>query len=829
MSQHSIYNADRLETLRRARIRTQHWSWFFGAGSVLLLLLLAAAWADYGLELSPIARWIISGILLSCATVGLVRWITLWRRHGDLKTAALELESRRPELGCLISTAAEYLEGNRTATNEYEPALVEALQECAARHLVRVETPWHRRKILRTAAALGVATAAMALLWVWVPSGAVAVERILMPWTDTTFTRVEVVPGNVEIPEGTHVEIAGRFTGRPPTRPRIEWRLSPDDTWRHAALKGSEDGRYAYSLRTVRQPLYYRLAGGDAVSPPYRIATFVPPAIDQFHVTIEYPDYTGLDPVEQNDPNLAVVRASRLTFRITTSGQVAQARLRFADQPSLPLDAGPDNSWTASITAERDLYYWVDLIDADGRKGGETQPYRLTVLPDEAPDVAIFEPALDVRANPTDRIPIEISVTDDFGVEGLELVFHKVGGAEQVIPCTVRMQDPTHATASVEIDLAPLGLRDYELVAYHARARDNNTLDGPGTGQSPVYFIEITNKERALSQGHGRGQQINLLVIQKQIIASTIVLDPDAEARLFLDLSALQRQALEYAGIFKDGFHLALAPPEARAEFASAMEAMDEASTALGQRRRDPALAAEQRALAHLYQACRLLPELEAGMCRGQGECIRIVLDAIEKLKEEREHEGEQNLPEILREARHLARAQATLNEIYRQSDEPAASEGASGLAAQHGTQGANAGRADPPRKAPDQESDGEPQLEDGSPISEEQRKLGEAAAALAARLRELSGRNPNLSHEYPERMKEASQHLRLAYLAVTGSGFSAASDHGAHGLSAMAEVIAWLERFLDQPASTDPATEDYPRQFEALVAEYFRKLSFEQ
>jgi hypothetical protein len=829
MSQHSTYNADRLETLRRTRTRTQRWSWLFGVGSVLLLLLLVAAWADYGLELSPISRWIVSGLLLICATIGVGRWITLWRRQGDLKAAALELESRRPDLGCVISTAAEYLEGGRTATRDYEPELVEALQQSAARHLVRVETPWYRRKLLGTAAALGVAGIAVALLMALVPSGSVAVERVLMPWSDTTFTRVEVVPGNVEIPEGTHLDIAGLFSGRSPREPRIEWRLSPDDKWHHAALKGSEDGRYAYSLRNVRGPLYYRLAGGDAVSPQYQIATFIPPEIDQFHITIEYPDYTGLDPSEQTDPNLAVVRASHLTFRITASGDVQQARLRFADQPGLPLQAGPDNSWTASLTAQRDLYYWVDLIDADGRKGGNTQPYRLTVLPDEAPDVAIFNPALDIRADPTDRIPIEISVTDDFGVESLELVFHKVGGEKQVIRRTVQADDRQHATASVEIDLAPLELQDYELVAYYAQARDNNTLDGPGTGQSPVYFIEITNKERALSQCNGRGQRINLLVIQKQIIASTIALEPDAEARLFLDLSTIQRQALEYAAIFKDGFQLALAPPEARAEFASAMKAMDEAATELDERRRGPALEAEQRALAHLYQACRLLPELEAGMCRGEGECIQIVLDAIEKLNEEREREIERNLPEILREARRLAQAQAMLNDIYRQSDEAAASAGSSEFAAIPATQGDNAGRSDANRNAPDQEGDGEPQLDGSNHLSEEQRKLSEAAAALAARLRELSGRNPNLSHEYPTRMREASQQLRLAYLAVVGSGFSAASDHGAHGLSAMADVIARLERLLDQPAPTDPATEDYPRQYEALVAEYFRKLSFEQ
>ena len=51
--------------------------------------------------------------------------------------------------------------------------------------------------------------------------------------------------------------------------------------------------------------------------------------------------------------------------------------------------------------------------------------------------------------------------------------------------------------ATAELDLSAMDLKTYELVAYHAEATDNNTLDGPGTGKSPVYFIEITDEEAA--------------------------------------------------------------------------------------------------------------------------------------------------------------------------------------------------------------------------------------------------------------------------------------------------------------------------------------------
>ena len=42
--------------------------------------------------------------------------------------------------------------------------------------------------------------------------------------------------------------------------------------------------------------------------------------------------------------------------------------------------------------------------------------------------------------------------------------------------------------------------------------------------------------------------------------------------------------------------------------------------------------------------------------------------------------------------------------------------------------------------------------------------------------------------------------------------------------------VIAALERLLkDQPNLTDVAAEDFPKEYEALISEYLRKLSHEQ
>ena len=53
------------------------------------------------------------------------------------------------------------------------------------------------------------------------------------------------------------------------------------------------------------------------------------------------------------------------------------------------------------------------------------------------------------------------------------------------------------------------------------------------------------------------------------------------------------------------------------------------------------------------------------------------------------------------------------------------------------------------------------------------------------------------------------------------------AGTEGGQGLLDLDKVIAALERvFKDQPNRTDVAAEDFPKEYEALISEYLRKLS---
>jgi hypothetical protein len=910
-TKYAEYTQDRINALRRIKNRARGLGLALMLASAALGLLLLLAAIDYCLVLS-------SGVRACCLLVAVVllalgsgRVYRLLRRAATSKDIALELEQRRPELGCVLSTAVEYLPGGRTANAVYEPQLVAALQEQAARRLVLIETPWWRRQLIRRgyfAAGIGVLLGLFAAM---LPGGSIALRRALFPWNQAAYTTIQVRPGNLEVPEGTDQEIEARISGKLLRGARLEWQMRNASPWQFALMHRLDSRRFVAPLLGIQGEVIYRVSGAGSASPLFKLTSFVPPQLKQMRVRITPPAYTKEASREECGPDLTVLRASQLDFALSTVGSVTNASLRFADQPLLQLlPSGEASEWSNSLAATRSSYYWLELLDKKGRKGTNDRPFKLTVLPDEKPVVDIIEPGLDIRAEPGAKVSLRISATDDYGIRDLRLVFRKMNGSWHTNSVKLPKVEPKELEAPAQLDLAPLGLQEYEVAAYYAEAVDNNTLDGPGVGRSPVYFIEYTTKEKPLGQCRGNSTKINLLELEKQIIAATTALAESGEESKYRDLASMQRQTKSYASIFASGFLLAISPPQARVEFDAALKAMDQASTNLDDLARSAALTHEEAALRHLYETCRLLPELEEGMCRGQGNCIKVVLDAIEKLKEERKRERREALPLAIQQGRRLLQLQKRLQEILAQrqdpTNKPAADNAGSGrgetgsrskrqqahtnlLAMESRADGpdrsgqsADKGQTDSPSaantggsgtnnqsegtgtamklhpipaartgsgpslsQATKSESEGG-ERRDGLPntkddgsgqalteltntgLSEEQRKLAESAASLSEKLQELSGKDPRISFRYSGMVKQTSEYWSQASGAVANSDCLAAGQYGALGISMLGKVVSALEVIYGQTSPAgDFAAEEYPKEFEAQINDYLKRLSY--
>jgi hypothetical protein len=344
------------------------------------------------------------------------------------------------------------------------------------------------------------------------------------------------------------------------------------------------------------------------------------------------------------------------------------------------------------------------------------------------------------------------------------------------------------------------------------------------------------------SESHSQAQKINLLQLEKQIIAATTAVVEDAVREKLPDVGAVQRQTREYAETFKESSSvLAAAPPEARVEFDAALGAMDGAIKSLDHIQRNPALASEDDALKHLYQAVRLFPDLKPCMCNCTG--IKIVAEAIEKKKMDEKTKREQELPKVIAQAKKIAGAQAQLNGLYRKSaeDSPYLAKGGGKPPGQTGLGGGsersqdgkllakNPSAAGPDgAKPPNSPDDGQKQTT-GDP-SAEQTKLAAQVSELAAKLRELAGSDPRISSRHSQHMSDVAGNMRQAADLAAANNSQAADDTGRLAFTELEEIVGALEILSnDQPHASDSAAEAYPKEYGQKIADYLRTLSYEK
>jgi hypothetical protein len=860
------------------------------AAAVAVLLLIALT--DYWFILPMSVR--IGGVLIFGLIMGAgaIRFGATLRRPTALKEVALDAEASKPDAGCELSTAAEYLNGTRKPVQEYEAVLASALEAKAANHLKTVQVPYWNRPI-PAALFLGACSVAVMLFVLAVSGGFTAFKRAAAPWSNTPYTRVEVRPGDTEIPVGKDLDITSIFSGRLPKAAQFSWQDQGSAKWQFATLTRNEQGEYVYPLKNIRTPVSYRVSGSDAVSPAFKIEPFVPPEVKDWRVDLNLPAYTKRPPFMQNASNISVLRGSTATIQMAPSTKLSKAHLRFEDGSGVDLKPTENGFSTTQLPIAKDAKFTIELADAKGHTATNETPYQITAFPDEPPKVEILEPGQDLRAEATNSVPIKVSVTDDYGLQEIKLVYHKLGGTEQFI--TAKRDGETNSEFTAEIPLSSLGLEEFELVAYHAEGTDNNALDGPGVGKSDVYFIEITSKEGSTNQSptQAKSQRVNLLVIEKQIVADTTALRANAAADKFDELAKRQKDAIDFGNIYAKAL-VAGGAGFALAEMQSAVADMEKAQAALEKQLRTEALPPSESALAHLYQVVKLMPELKDLPIKPEQQqaktnrppMLNVVLDAMKKDKKEDPEEKE--LADALQEAEQLRDDQAGINigvqssgsgkgqgesQLVRASNDSKAQGGKGQGKAKKGQarngkgksgkgkaaaksqdgkgqgqgegqgQGQGQGKQGDPKQSDDkQDQPGEKQdkqddseqnpeePQDAQALAQKENELSKEASALSEKLARLAGNGSRLGHNAGNKMKQASGQMQAAAQALASGSKQTAGTKGAESAASINSAIAAIEHALhNRPERVDVSEEESPKEYETIIAEYLKKLSYEQ
>jgi hypothetical protein len=353
--------------------------------------------------------------------------------------------------------------------------------------------------------------------------------------TRTQLTLVQPEGGNVTVPVGRSVRFAVDVDGRVPQpgKPdavRLLFHYQPGDPDEERPLEREDGDRWGTTLPAfqVQNGFWYRIAGGDARTPEYRVQVRATPLITTFDVTYHYRPYLGWKDDTTHDPHLRALRGTEVTLvahtnrtvrlrdsqmelELTRPAQAARVPQKVVSK--LPAEAvpGDPNALAFHLVLEESGKYRVWFTSTEGEPSPEPTTYSIQVLQDHAPLVELTKPGKDVSLPANGLLPLEGRATDDNGLTSLVLHLRPEGGtelrpqpyrtgksfrlADGGYPKMLEYRDFVDLARLKQHDGKPVALAPKSVLEYWLEVADDCDYPGPNVGRSKTYKVTIVEPD----------------------------------------------------------------------------------------------------------------------------------------------------------------------------------------------------------------------------------------------------------------------------------------------------------------------------------------------
>lgn len=777
---------------------------------VLLAALAAVVLTGFGLEATRFSPRAVLGFRLTAwsVVVGLAIWRVLlpWMRRVDDEQVALYLEEHEPSLQAAILGAVE-AERARAAGTAVSPGILDGLVRKAVEKARRIENGKNvdQPALVKSSGALAFVSVFALGLLLFGPASIQRGASSLLPTAsaaDLNPYSIAVEPGDVTVARGSDQFIRARLQGFGAEDVSLFRRDRELDVLQQLTMiPTGNPGEFELLLLGLEDGLDYFLESDGVRSPTYTLEVVDLPYVETMSHEYRWPAYTGI-PVEtvENAADIAVLPGTRVRLVVNSTVPTPAGRLIVDDREPIDLAVDEEGRIVGEFVVRDRGYYRIELGLSDGSFVAASPEYRIDLLSDRAPTIAIEEPGRDTDVSAIEEVYIEARATDDYGIGDLRLVY-SVNGVEED---TVDLYDASGApldevVAGHTLFMEDFDLEDGDLVSFYAITSDEQNTGTPIS--SDIYFLQIRPFRRDYReappqqggppQGGQQQQQAEpgLSELQRQVIAATFNLNRDRDnytadefAESTRSVALAQGRVREQVGTLAERMRnrgLSRADDQFRmiAEMLpEATAAMDTAQMLLDSLETQPALQPEQRALRVLLKAeetYERMVQLQQQQQQGGGgqqnqganaddlaDLFQLELDQLENQYEtvqrgERQ-EANQQVDELLEELEDLARRQQ--QEAERQQ--------ARGQQSQQSSAGGGAS-AQSQRDLADQAEEAARQLEqlardESDPgIAEAARELQEAANAMRRAAANGDNSGAAEAQRAVEQLEEAERRLR--------------------------------------------------------------------
>jgi hypothetical protein len=428
-------------------------------GGLLLLFLL-----DNLLDLPGWLRLIL-GLSAVLGTLGsLALWVLaplFWKIKDE--AAAVYLERKTGERQNLLINAVQFhknLAGGNGASGNGQPAvggspaMMAHVVSQAADHAVtlNLRALWEKKRLRNLGLTAVCAFLLLTLYAALMPAYAQnALARFAKPLSGTppvAHTRVLMFPTDeVELLSGDNLAVHGLAfvdKGVVPSEAMMVAEMdgtvrripmgpapSPHAELLKAAPQNLDTVAFFYECPNISKSFIFHVVAGDGRSYPCKVRVRERPGVEDVHLELKPPEYTGQGASSQPSPSGVVhaLTGTQATVVFKATRELASGAVTLPDG-SQPIQPRAQGRWEAAFKVAKEGTYTISLKAKDGVEAKNAFEGRILPQADGLPAVAFETQTLNISVAPGSTVPLAIRAQDDFGLKTVSLICKRQEGNE---------------------------------------------------------------------------------------------------------------------------------------------------------------------------------------------------------------------------------------------------------------------------------------------------------------------------------------------------------------------------------------------------------------
>ncbi len=307
----------------------------------------------------------------------------------------------------------------------------------------------------------------------------------------TPLFEIIVKPGHCEVGRGQNLFVQVNTPNFEPKKVYLYLKHPSDAGWRVHEMQRQKDGSFQYQLTHIIDSGIYFVGADKQQSEKYKITIYEPLAIERVAWKIVYPQYTRLAEETRQGwgTKFSVPLNSQIKLELKTNRPVKKANLISIAKEKTPLTVSEDGSLQASLEITRDEILKLELFDENDQIVLGLPSTWIQVVPDLLPYLEVLQPQNHNYTFPTEEIPFEINLDDDYGIKSVALVM-RYQGQEQRVEWLTDGTMPKVLNLKPILQLEKFNLKSRDMIFAHVEIQDNYP-DGEHVVKSELFSFLI--------------------------------------------------------------------------------------------------------------------------------------------------------------------------------------------------------------------------------------------------------------------------------------------------------------------------------------------------